>query len=129
VVSNTGSPAASATYNKAQVLPPASADLNVVRQAIRIDRNVFSLSEKKKGKKILTKRIPLRLLSLPNRRLRSTRNRTDAVVSNTGSPAASGAYNKAQVLPPASADLNDVRQAIRIDRNAFSLWEKRRKKY
>jgi hypothetical protein len=45
-----GTPVGVGTYNKAQVLPPASVYLHVVRRAICTNQNVFSLREKRGDK-------------------------------------------------------------------------------
>jgi hypothetical protein len=58
--------------------------------------------------------------------LRSTRSKTSTDRYKTGTPVTAGAYNKAQVLPPASGDLHVVRRTIRTYQNAFALCEKRK---
>ena len=46
----------------------------------------------------------------------------------TGILVAAGAYNKAQVLPRASAVLQAVRRTIRTNQSVLSLCEKRKKR-
>jgi hypothetical protein len=61
----TGTPMATGTYHKAQVLPPASADLHVNRRTIRFrSKRVLSLQERKKNKNNLPKKKSPRLLLL-----------------------------------------------------------------
>jgi hypothetical protein len=45
-----GIPVVASLYHKAQVLPPALADLHVVRRAICTKRNAFALCKLKKEK-------------------------------------------------------------------------------
>ena len=126
----TDTPVASGPYHDAQVLSPASSDPHVVPRAIRNKRNVFSLCEKREMEKIIyRKRIPRDCCCWPPYRLRSMRNTTSTVRCKTGTPVATGPYHEAQVLPPALADLQVVRRAIRYKRIAFAfaLCEKREK--
>jgi hypothetical protein len=67
-------------------------------------RSLFARKEKS-TKKIVPKRISRECFCLPNRRLRSTRNKTRAVRCKTGIPVAARTHNKARFLPRASAYL------------------------
>jgi hypothetical protein len=109
-------------------LPPALADLHVGRRAIRTNRNAFALCEKRKRNKNPQKIIPRDCCCWPDRRLQSTRSTTSADRCKTGTPVATQPYDKAQVLPPALADLHVGRRAIRTNRNAFALCEKEKRK-
>ena len=84
-------------------------------------------ARKRKGKKISQKRIPRECCCWPTCRLRSTRSTTSADRCITSIQVATESYHKAQVLPPASADLHVVRRAIPTNRNAFALREKEKK--
>ena len=118
----TGTPVATRPYHKAQVLSPASADLHVIQQAISTYRNAFALCEKRQKEKIISRKTISRdCCCWPNRRLRSTRSTESADGCETGIPAAARTYHKAQVLPPASADLHVIQQAISTYPNAFAL--------
>jgi hypothetical protein len=88
---------------------------------------VYSLCEKEEKTKInLAEEKNLReCCSLRICRLRSMDNNSSTTSSNTDIPGVAVAYNKAQVLPPASADLHVDRHAIRTNGNVFALCEKR----
>jgi hypothetical protein len=60
----TGILVATGAYNKAQVLPRASAVLQAVRRTIRIHQSVLSLCEKRKKGKIFYKKNSPRMLLL-----------------------------------------------------------------
>ena len=84
-------------------------------------------ARKEKRKKISQKRIPRECCCWPTCRLQSTRSTTSADRYVAGIPVTTRPYHKAQVLPPASADLHVARRAIHTKRNAFALCEKEKR--
>ena len=115
VCCKTGTPVATGPYHEAQVLPPASSDPHVDRQAIRNKRNAFPLCEKEKGKNNLPKKNSPRLLLLADLSFA-----IDAQHGKSGSlqdwyPGCNWKfYHEAQVLPPASSDPHVEKNAINL---------------
>jgi hypothetical protein len=90
--------------------------------------SLFARKEKRK-KYFLEKEFPETVVAGRLVVLRSTRSTTSADRCKTGTPTATGPYHKAQVLPPASADLHAVRRqsAPTESRSPCARKEKRKK--
>jgi hypothetical protein len=114
-------------------MPPTLADLRVVRRAIPTNRKAFALCEKEKMKKKKNKNkkknshSPRMLLLAESSFAINVQQDKRSSLRETSILVAARTYHKAQVLPPASADLHVVRRAIRTNQNAFSLCESRKK--